>query len=143
MRPLVALLMVLAGCYLPAEADPMAAVTDPVEEALRLWESQHGAAQPRCVREMHLTTFVEMHTDEIAAACGFEPDARLAGCMYEYDVHGPEIGLNVDNASGRWQLTRVHEVLHALHQCEAGTTDGDSHHRDVVWSLVGQTRGVQ
>lgn len=132
----------LACAFAFACADPGLSVleplsrVDPSERAIAIWTAEHREPSTRCAEHARSATFEVMAPDVLAMVCEASPNA-VAGCVYRYDTSGADIAL-ADTPEGVDPMTRAHELLHVLIQCETGLVDGDYRHRDAVWRYIGQ-----
>lgn len=115
--------------------EPLSRV-DPPERAIAIWSAEHHAPSAHCAEHARSARFEVMPPEMLASVCEVSPNA-VAGCVYRYDTSGADIAL-ADTPEGEDPLTRLHELLHVLIQCETALADGDSRHRDAVWRHVGQ-----
>lgn len=107
---------------------------DPSERAIEIWTAEHGAPTEQCVEEVRATVITAMDSPELARECRQDTLGNVAGCLYQYDIHGAKVAID-EQYVGASHDVYTHELLHVLHYCHH-RGDGNPRHTDAVWTHV-------
>lgn len=104
---------------------------DASERAIAYWEMEHGTLNAECAEQVRGAEIKPVDYRTLADVCQSEVVGENAGCMYQRDIHGARIVVDVDQDSPD---LRTHELLHVAYDCV--NLHSAHNHNDPCWSHV-------